>query len=637
MSPPITRESVLAVENIDCLLLGYIYTRPSEARKLLVMQQCNLKQFHESVGGLEQQTGKDYDFNYHLNLAKLESQEYRHAAAGPSFREALAAVDARGDLADRLNCYLAYTGHLSNLGEIEEANVYLDRCYRLLEALPDARLRAHAACRHGFLHLLTFSYPKATRKFLEAETLLDRGTFTLNEEDHYFYSLTQSGIGTVCQHSGESKQAIEAFSRAIDRCELIGLRARLPWHRLNLGKELLAVGAYTEARDNFESVVAIRANGSNQALAAAYANLSDCHYHLGEDKMAEEHLTRAEEIYRSQIPADPIELAGIGFSRAARLMNAENWPQAVLQLQGSLATTAITDATSDPRLLSMVADAYHYLAMAQAELGDYQAAYNHHLTYDKYNQRYQDQIDLLRQRRSAAQFRAEAREREHERLKLKASQLKLQALQAQMNPHFLFNALNSIQSFISDNHAAKATKYLAKFAVLMRRSLEYSNRRTISLEEERQFLADYLDINRHLRFEGQLTYSVDLDPQLEEDIIAVPTMILQPYVENAVEHGLRGLVKGHVAVTFSPLSDRYLLATVTDNGIGRVRVAEMQSNDLNREGHQSRGTEITEARLLLLSEDGQTDLVVIEDLYDPTGLATGTRVKVKIPISDVRP
>ncbi len=633
-----TTAAFTRIEIIRDLLHECVYTDPVRARQLLTELDEHLVAIGSTVSVLEDRTGYDYAFDHARYLASLESQEYRHEAAAAPFATALAIAESRGDIADKLEIYLDYIGHLANLGQTEAASDYLDTCYRLLESYPSDQLQARAASRHGYLYLLYFGYPKATRKFMEAETLLEGNTFTLTPKDHYFYALTQAGLGAVYQGSGEREGAIAAFRKAITCCETIGLRARLPWHQLNLGKELLASGSYEQALTYFRAVVDSNANGSTQALAATYANMGYCYHYLEQAEQAGHYLARAEALYRSERDPDQVQLAIVGSMRATLLMDSNQWAEAIDQLQYILEVVPVDDTTSDPQLLSLTADAYLYLSVAYEETDDYRAAYTHHRTYDHYNQRYHTQIDLMRQQQFAAQFRAEQREQENRQLKLRASQLQLRALRAQMNPHFLYNALNSIQSFISDNEAATASKYLAKFAMLMRRSLEYSNYEAISLEEERQFLTDYLEINRHLRFEGQLTYEITLSPDLEEDIIGVPTMILQPYVENAIEHGLRGQARGHIAVTFATTDDDdHLLATVTDDGIGRVRVREMQALDPGRQ-HQSRGTEITESRLRLLSDTQQEEeWVTITDLYDPAGVAAGTRVEVRIPISDVPP
>ncbi|MEM6879195.1 MAG: hypothetical protein AAF544_11590, partial [Bacteroidota bacterium] len=131
-----------------------------------------------------------------------------------------------------------------------------------------------------------------------------------------------------------------------------------------------------------------------------------------------------------------------------------------------------------------------------------------------------------------------------------------------------------------------------------------------------------------------------VDDDLEEDIIGVPTMILQPYVENAVEHGLRGRKHGHIQIDFSLYNQEAIRAVITDDGVGREMVRDMHALDPTRKQHRSRGTEITLRRLNLLQrssallEEGE-EPVTISDLYDVDGRAAGTRVEVIIPIQDL--
>jgi len=147
-----------------------------------------------------------------------------------------------------------------------------------------------------------------------------------------------------------------------------------------------------------------------------------------------------------------------------------------------------------------------------------------------------------------AKYDFERRKQEAELLILQANRLQLKALRAQMNPHFLYNALNSIQNYITSNDMTHAAKYLAKFAKLMRQSLEYSDVEVISLEKEIAFLENYLFINEKLRFADRMSYRIKVDDDIEEDLIGVPAMIVQPYLENAIEHGLRSKKDGILAV-----------------------------------------------------------------------------------------
>ncbi|MEM9528013.1 MAG: histidine kinase, partial [Bacteroidota bacterium] len=491
----------------------------------------------------------------------------------------------------------------------------------------------------GFLYIHSYSYAKATPKFLEADRLLSSGSFELGLKDHYFYTLVHYGLGTLLTRPDSEDKAAQAFRRAIARSENMGLRARLPWHQLALAEILVGVGNYEEAIAGFQSIIDSNANGSNRALASAYTNLGLCYYETGEPASdITRLLDHAETLFLLEPEPPRAQLVTIASARARLLFSEGDIETAIGQLKETLAAIKPEADDHGLALTGQIVEISQMLATCYAEIGDYEQAYSHQLRYDLYLEKYHALQDVKRQEEFTAQFEAEVHEKERESLQLRASQLQLRALRAQMNPHFLYNALNSIQSFITTNEASTASRYLAKFAMLMRRSLEYTNREYITLEDEVSFLADYLDINCHLRFDGHLTYKVDVIGDLEEDILGVPTMILQPYVENAIEHGLRTRPRGHITVFFYaiPGDDDNILATVTDDGIGREKVREMQAEDHTRPYHQSRGTHITQSRLELLTNDPD-NRVLIEDLYYDDGRAAGTKVTVRVPVADVLP
>jgi len=221
-------------------------------------------------------------------------------------------------------------------------------------------------------------------------------------------------------------------------------------------------------------------------------------------------------------------------------------------------------------------------------------------------------------------------------LKLQATKLQLKALRAQMNPHFMHNALNAIQTYISSGDAKNASLYLARFSALMRKSLDFSDLEVISLEEEVDFLREYLSLNQNLRFEGSLAYEINVDEDVEEDICGVPTMIIQPYVENAIEHGIRRKTHGKITVNFKMLGEDKLLCVIEDDGIGRAEARRIQSEDPRYKDHRSRGTYITEDRLkILFNVPAGEKYVEIIDNQDDFGKGTGTRVEIQIPITEI--
>lgn len=625
----VTTEPYLRVRLLNDLIADYVYTQPVRARKMLAQLEGLYASGHP----------RESDYYYFLHLGNLENQEYDDQKALAAFATAAARVELNGDIAEKIEVYLDYLGVLINLGKMELARDYYERSLRLMGSYSSERLRARALCRQGFFYLHDHSYAKAIPKFLEADRLLSGGDFELSTKDHYFYTLVHSGLGTLWTRPDSEDKAAIAFRRAISRCEEKGLQARLPWHQLNLGKVLMSTEAYDEAIENFQSIIDNNANGSQPALAAAYVNLGLCYYDTHESpKAVIRLLDHAEKIFRATDPPKMQDLVSIELVRAQLFLDKADYAGAIEKLQDTLEGIENEKDPGNLILTGHAAEVCQTLARSYARIEAFELAYYSQRDAEFYLDKYYELQDAKQQEQFAARFEAEAREKERESLQLRASQLQLRALRAQMNPHFLYNALNSIQSFITTNDASTASKYLAKFAMLMRRSLEYTNREYITLEDEIQFLSDYLDINCHLRFDGQLTFSVAFDPDLEEDIIGVPTMILQPYVENAIEHGLRTRPRGHIQVTFSAIEgdDDNIIATVTDDGIGRARVREMQENDVIRPYHQSRGTDITQSRLELLTDDPD-NRVLIEDLFHPGGEAAGTRVTVRIPIADVLP
>lgn len=204
------------------------------------------------------------------------------------------------------------------------------------------------------------------------------------------------------------------------------------------------------------------------------------------------------------------------------------------------------------------------------------------------------------------------------------------AVRAQMNPHFIFNSLNSIQNFILDNDAKNANLYLVIFSSLIRKILEASKQNFISIREEVETIKLYLELEK-FRFENQFEYTINIHPKVSADQVAIPSMILQPYLENAIWHGLvpkKG--KGVLELDVQENEKGLLLISITDNGIGRENAAIISKR---RKHHKPTGIKNVEERLNLLNKMNDTHMTVeIIDLYDGESKACGTRVEFLIDI-----
>ena len=222
------------------------------------------------------------------------------------------------------------------------------------------------------------------------------------------------------------------------------------------------------------------------------------------------------------------------------------------------------------------------------------------------------------------------REREMSDMKQKGSELEMQALRSQMNPHFIFNSLNSINRFILQNNKVQASEYLTKFSKLVRLILQNSQAPMISLESELESLALYLDLEA-LRFDHRFAYKISVPKDLDIDALKVPPLIIQPYAENAIWHGLMHKdEKGQLDIEVSQESD-YLYFRIADDGIGRKNSAALASKSATR--HKSLGLKITSDRIAILqNSNGSESPVKINDLVNPDGSAAGTEVIIKMPV-----
>jgi hypothetical protein len=222
-------------------------------------------------------------------------------------------------------------------------------------------------------------------------------------------------------------------------------------------------------------------------------------------------------------------------------------------------------------------------------------------------------------------------EEQRQKLELQKNMLELEqkALRLQMNPHFIFNALNSIQSQIGGGNEQTARYYLAKFAKLMRRILDNSRVPLITLEEEIDTLENYLMIEK---FAGGdiFDYEININPNIEKDYIKIPPMLLQPFAENAIKHGFKNLDKrGKLEISFEEING-FIECSITDNGIGREKAGELKQK--SEAFHKSTALMVTQERLDLINKINRVNLIEIKDLVEEDGTPVGTSVIIRIPI-----
>lgn len=216
------------------------------------------------------------------------------------------------------------------------------------------------------------------------------------------------------------------------------------------------------------------------------------------------------------------------------------------------------------------------------------------------------------------------------RLNKTKAELENRLLRVQMNPHFIFNSLNSVQSYISSSQNELAEDYLARFALLTRYILNNSREDFILFSNEIETLDTYLQLEQQ-RFNHHFDFKISIDDSIDEETIKVPPMLTQPFVENAILHGLTPKKdKGKISINFNPYkkSEQIIECTIIDNGIGREAATKVQKGSK----HKSLGLQLTSERLQLIeSQTGFETRFETIDLFDENKIATGTMVKIIFP------
>jgi len=228
--------------------------------------------------------------------------------------------------------------------------------------------------------------------------------------------------------------------------------------------------------------------------------------------------------------------------------------------------------------------------------------------------------------------------------------LEQRLLRAQMNPHFLFNTLTNIQGYMIENDVTRASQYLSRFARLMRNILDNTARESVPLGQEISTIENYLELQK-LRYQGKFDYEIIIDENIDTESVFIPPMLAQPFIENAIEHGIRhARVKGKITVQLlncsivkllnshtGSLRDKMIEILITDNGVGREQAGQIEHKQ--SKDHRPMATSITRERLQVLARRVNRKLrkkisLEITDMHDEEGKSCGTKVRLVVPTAD---
>ncbi len=241
-------------------------------------------------------------------------------------------------------------------------------------------------------------------------------------------------------------------------------------------------------------------------------------------------------------------------------------------------------------------------------------------------------IYIIVKQRSKIVLQKREQRRKINELEMQMAQLKQKTLQLQMNPHVIFNTLNSIQQYIINHDIDKAVSYLSSFSKLMRRILNNSNERFVPLSDEMEAVRLYLELES-MRLGNRFSYEINIDSNLDADDIEIAPLIIQPFVENAIIHGLVPKKENCILkISLSKIAENKMLCVIEDNGVGRKYSEKIKQKT---GAHKSYGMSITRRRLEMLSKISNDDFSVdVVDLQNDKGEPLGTQVKIIISYHD---
>jgi len=458
----------------------------------------------------------------------------------------------------------------------------------------------------------------------------------INKEINYSKGIASClhNIGIIHEEKGEFYTALDYYGRALVIRRQLGDMDRIAATLLNTGIVYLDLGDYSKALDYHFDALAIVENSDLYKTANVLNSIADIYLDKGESGNAYPYILKglntAEKIDAKKLMADSYQFLAKYHIQKGNYEKATEAQQELLALKDSLFKMDMNE-----------------------KVAEMQTRYE--------TEKKQKEIELLKKDTEIKQLEIEKQKDQKIifsviaglilftglfifiRYRLRQNNLRIglekknleteqKLLRTQMNPHFIFNSLNSVQGYISANNSFLAMTYLAKFAKLMRYILENSRRNMILLEDEITALTLNMELER-IRFKENFDFTVNVSDELNAPALYIPPMLIQPFIENAMKHGLRNKEgKGKLEVNFEP-SGRVIRCIIRDNGIGR-EAAEKLKKEKNP-NHRSVGMEVTSERIAALRKQYKEDIFVkISDLKDTNGTATGTEVSMMIPFEN---
>lgn len=460
-----------------------------------------------------------------------------------------------------------------------------------------------------------------------------------NLNDSVSLAIPVNNIGSVYDEMGDYKKAIQYYTKSLVLCKAFGDKKGIATANQNIGIALTNMQDYENARNYFFDALKLEEQLKNPGgITLSLNNIASLYNITGQESEAVPLLIKciaiAKESSLVMQQMDAWETLSESYEKLGNKDKAIESLKNHLELKDKLFKIENARQINELQIKYETAQKENqlYLLKQEAELNELKFRDQRlWLTAFIFALLLVATITLffLYRTRSSKKMAGVQHQKKEAEAKQRISELQLSALRAQMNPHFIFNCINSIQFLVKNNKLDDAESYLDKFAQLLRLVLDSSHSLHITLADEIKTLKLYMDLES-LRFRENFSYRIHVDPQLEPENIEISTMLIQPYVENAVKHGFTGArIKGLIQINFLLVNDK-LCVIIEDNGIGRKKSMELKTSASHK---FSLGMKVTRERIDLMNTGEDLDAsVFISDLENETGQSAGTKVQLTLPL-----
>lgn len=475
------------------------------------------------------------------------------------------------------------------INNMDDAEDYFKQSLEYSLKISDDRQRALALSDIGTVEFARKKYNLAIKNNEASIEILDK------LHDSKGLGNSHNNLGLIYQAKGDFNKAAINFNQALIYFESIGDKERIATVFHNVGTVFLAQKKYNNALTYLDKSIEIRKQyGSKNQIYHTYRTISDLYRETGKKEKSLEYLT----MYINYIDSNSSLQTATKIAELSELYRAEQRDRLITsqsdsiqkqRQEKSIASTKLENIQLRNRFQMYIILGFLVIVILAGII-----------IFFRWNQ-----TKLMQQQ--------------------KESEMSQTLLRAQMNPHFVFNAMSVIQSYIYENDTVNSSKFLVNFSRLMRLILENSSKEEIPIETEEEILRKYLETQK-LRFESRFEYTIEIDPLLGIEGAMIPPMITQPFIENSIEHGqLHTVDGGFIRVKFAK-AENMLEVSIEDNGIGRKGA---EKNKKSKE-HKSMAMQITSDRIKNLNKKYRTEGYVFFEDYNKT-LHTGTKVLISLP------